>query len=66
MELPSRLTNRPVEQVLHALHDVALFVVLNVPVGHGLQTRLATAVPSLLANWPVPQTIHATHGLAGL
>jgi hypothetical protein len=66
VEVPSRPTNCPAGHLRHSVHDAALFVVLNEPMGQGLQTRLVNAEPSILANWPVPQTIQPTHGLAGL
>jgi hypothetical protein len=63
--VPTLLTNSPARQLFHDEHDVALEVVLYVPLAQALQRRSAVAEPGVPTDCPGLQVVHATHAVAG-
>jgi hypothetical protein len=60
------LTKVPAGQLLHGVHEVMLFIVLNEPGAQGVHDRLAVAEPGWEMEVPALQMVMSTQAVAGL
>ena len=64
--VPALATLVPAAQLVQAVHDPALVVVLTVPLAQVVHVRFAVVEPAALSNVPAEQVPHATHAVAEL